>query len=146
MANNKEIRVEIIDTKPSGFFIQDLEKINIENIKANDLEFGLNISMSTKDEDQLIRIDIEINSYLKNNKEKEEALFGIKSLTVFRTPDFDKVIGKKYEKIDPTKDFILKLLNISIGGTRGMLATKLLETKLNHITLPLLDLLKFMKS
>tara|TARA_R110002072_G_scaffold7473_10_gene40184 strand:+ start:478 stop:651 length:174 start_codon:yes stop_codon:yes gene_type:complete len=37
------------------------------------------------------------------------------------------------------EDFMRKVINISVGGARGMLAVKLAKTPLSHITLPLLD-------
>lgn len=47
---------------------------------------------------------------------------------------------EKDAKVSAPNDFIRKLLNICIGGIRGKLFTKLINTELNHVTLPLLDL------
>lgn len=52
--------------------------------------------------------------------------------------DIQKVINENNGIIAP-EDFMRKVINISVGGARGMLAVKLAKTPLSHITLPLLD-------
>jgi len=137
---DKTIRVEIIESTPSGFYIQDLEKIEPKKITTKDLEYKLNIISSTNKEDKLIKIELEIDAYLIKSDSKDSAsIFGINSSTVFRTPDFEKVINDKVKVLEPD-DFTKKLLNICIGGIRGMLSVNLSNTELKHVTLPLLDL------
>ncbi|MEW4923420.1 hypothetical protein [Algibacter sp. 2305UL17-15] len=138
--SKKTIRVEIIESKPNGFYIVDLDKINPDEITTKDLEYRINIITGTNKEDKLIKIDLELDAFLINssNSNKQE-LFGIKSATIFRTPDFDKVINEDVKVLAPD-DFTKKLLNICIGGIRGMLAVNLVNTELSHITIPLLDL------
>ncbi|WP_396637769.1 hypothetical protein [Maribacter sp. R77961] len=139
-SSSKTIRVEIIESIPSSFFIQDLEKIDTSKITTKDLEYQLKIITSLNSDEKLIKIDLELDAYLlKKGKSEEESLFGIKSHTIFRTPDFNKIVGKD-EKLSAPDDFIRKLLNICIGGIRGMLSTKLTITELSNVTLPLLDL------
>jgi len=140
MVSDKTIRVEIIESKPNGFYIQDLEKIESKKITTKDLEYRINVITSTNTKDKLIKIELELDAFLiKSNKEESSSIFGIKSTTVFRTPDFNKIVGEN-EKIIGPDDFTKKLLNISIGGIRGMLSANLINTELNHVTLPLLDL------
>lgn len=84
LADNKTIRVEIIETKPSGFFIQDLEKIDTSKISTKDLEYRLNIITATNSEEKLIKIELELDAFLlETNNSDKESLFGIKSSTIF---------------------------------------------------------------
>ncbi len=139
-SQSKTIRVEIMESKPSGFFIQDLEKIDVSKLTTKDLEYQLKITTSTNREKKLIKIDLELDSFLLvDGKSSEESIFGIKSHTIFRTPDFNKIVDEN-EKLSAPDDFVRKLLNICIGGIRGMLSTKLMITELHNVTLPLLDL------
>lgn len=138
--SDKTIRVEIIESTPRGFYIQDLEKIEPKKIATKDIEYRLNIITSTNKEDKLIKIELEIDAFVIKSGVKDNAsIFGINSSTVFRTPDFDKIINDEVKVLAPD-DFTKKLLNICIGGIRGMLSVNLANTELKHLTLPLLDL------
>ncbi len=137
---NKSYRLEIIETKPSGFYIQDLEGFVSKEVTIEDFEFRVNILTSTEKDNKLIKIKIELNSFIVEKKGQlpEKNVFGITSTTVFRSPDIDKILDKNQKIIAPD-EFMIKLFNICIGGIRGMLSVKLSNTELQHITLPLLD-------
>jgi len=132
------IKIQVVDSKASNFFIQDIEEIDFNKVALKDLEFGLHVVTATKIEDKLFKVELDIEVLHKDHKQKK-ALFGIKSTTVFNIPEFSKIVNKKDEVIAP-EEFTRKLLNISIGGLRGMLSVYLNNTELNHITLPLFDL------
>jgi hypothetical protein len=138
--SNKTIRVEILESTPNSFYIQDLDKIEPKKITTKDIEYKLNIITSTNKKEELIKIELELDAFLiKDETKGNPSIFGIKSSTVFRTPDFKNIINEELEVSAPD-NFTKKLLNISIGGIRGMLSVNLTNTELNHITLPLLDL------
>ncbi|GEM_PF-3029363 len=139
----EKIRVEIISTQPYGFYIHDLEDRG--NLTKDDVEFGLIMKIGHNIEEQVVKIDLESDCYYKTeNSKKKEEIFGIKSSTVFKVIDFDKLLNEKGE-FSPADDFIRKLLNICIGGIRGMLSVNLSNTKLNDFPLPLIDLSAFKK-
>lgn len=136
--NDSTIRVEILDTKPNGFYLQD-SSIDFENLNTEDIDFRLNITTATHKEDELIKVILELDAFLKERENDDQTIFGINSETVFRTPDFKDITDDKGENI-VSKRFTIKLMNICIGGIRGMLAASLINTDLNQITLPLFDL------
>jgi len=139
-SSKKIIRVEIIDSKPNNFYIMDLDKIDPKKVTLKDLDFRLNVIISTNIKGKRIKIEIELDAFLKKKDDLEgQNIFGIKSITIFGTPDFNKIVDKNGEITAP-KEFVKKLLNICIGGVRGMLSANLINTGLSHITLPLLDL------
>src|SRR5690606_38594990 len=86
---NKSYRLEIIETKPSGFYIQDLEGFVSKEVTIEDFEFRVNIITSTEKDNKLIKIEIELNSFIveKEGKLPEKNVFGITSTTIFRSPD-----------------------------------------------------------
>ncbi|WP_151888891.1 hypothetical protein [Flagellimonas hadalis] len=139
-SKKKSIKVQIIECTPSGFYIQDLDKIEPSEIEQRDLEFRLNIVSSTNIDEKLIKVELELDSYLIIDGEADtQGLFGIKSTSIFKTPEIDDIVNDD-GKVTAPDEFMKKLLNISIGGIRGMLAAKLVNTEMRHITLPLLDL------
>jgi len=139
----EKIRVEIVNTRPYGFYIHDLE--GKDNLTKDDVEFGLMMKIGHNIEKQVVKIDLEIDCYYNaENSKKKEELFGIKSSNIFRVIDFDKLLNEKGE-FSPVEDFIRKLLNICIGGVRGMLSVNLSNTRLNDFPLPLIDLSAFKK-
>src|SRR5690606_6549394 len=134
-SSNKSYRLEIIETKPSGFYIQDLEGSVSKEVSIEDFEFRINILTSTEKDNKLIKIEIELNSFIveKEGNFPEKNVFGITSTTIFRSPDIDKILDNNQKIIAPD-EFMHKLFNICIGGIRGMLAVKLSNTDLQHIT------------
>jgi len=139
----EKIRVEIVNIRPSNFYINDLE--DKSSLKKDDVEFGLIMRIGHNIEEKLVKIEMENNCfYKKHNSKKKEDIFGIKSDTQFKVIDFDKLLNEKGE-FSPPDEFIIKLLNISIGGIRGMLSVYLSNTKLSDIPLPLIDLSTFKK-
>lgn len=134
----KGIKIEVIDSKASNFFIQDIEEIDFSKVKLKDLDFHLHVVTATHRDNKFFKVELEIEVMHKDLK-NEKGLFGIKSTTVFRVPEFSRIVNKKGEIIAP-EEFSRKMLNISIGGLRGMLSVYLNNTELNHITLPLFDL------
>jgi len=139
------IRVEIIDSKPNGFYIRDLDTLELKSLEIKDLEFRLNVSTLTNNEEKSLKIELELDGFLINNGVVEnDGIFGIKSSTVFRTPEYNTIVDSK-GNIKGPKGFITKLLNICIGGIRGMLAVNLVNTALSNITLPLLDVTPIVK-
>lgn len=138
MAKNPqtEIRLQIISTEREKFYLEDLEELDGENIGQDDIEFSVEISLTSNLESESIKVDLIIDVIEKTTK---KALFGISTGTVFYSPDYHKLVDKNDNIIAP-EDFLRKLMNISIGGTRGMLAILLTDSDLSHLTLPLIDL------
>ena len=131
-----EIRLQIVSNEREKFYLEDLEEFDLKNLGQDDIEFTVEIGIATNLESEHLKVYVEIDVTEKNSK---KALFGIKSGTVFYSPDYNKLVDKN-EKIVAPEDFLRKLMNISIGGTRGMLAILLTNSGLSHLTLPLLDL------
>lgn len=131
-----EIRLQIVSTEKEKFYLVDLENLDAENIGQDDIEFSIEIGIASNLESEHLKVEIEVHV---TEKESKKALFGISTGTIFYSPDFDKLVDSKNNIIAP-EDFMRKLMNISIGGTRGMLAILLTDSGLSHLTLPLIDL------
>lgn len=131
-----QISVEIITSKPSNFSINIPENIDPKLLTPADLDFRLDVNVSASDKKDAVKVDIELNTHLQ--KDGDESILGLTSTTIFSVPDYEK--AEKEYPISSPNDFTRKLLNICIGGLRGALSVYLLNTELNHITLPLFDL------
>jgi len=138
MAANKDqiIRIQIIESIPSDFYIENLEGITAETLTVRKIGYKIKLQFGNNSKTKTIKTTIEIDAEIK---ETHQTLFGIKSTCIFSTPDFDSIVNETNEVVAP-QDFIRKLFNISVGGARGMLAVHLADTKLKHITLPLLNM------
>lgn len=129
--SKNEVRVNIIKSTPSNFFLNSVET-NPEDIHEKDLEFNLKLKLSSSETENKIRVNLTLIATLKEDADRE--LFGITSESDFEVLELESM------KPDIPQEFTRKLLNISIGGLRGMLAVYLLNTKFNHVTIPLFDL------
>ncbi len=138
-SSKKIIRVEITESTPSDFYIAHLEDFETKDLDSEDFQYRLNVQYSTQNAKKLFRLELKLDAFFKNEDISESGVFGITSNSVFKVKDFDKIVDKNDELIAPEK-FIKKLLNICIGGVRGMLSSNLIGTNLSHITLPLFDL------
>lgn len=131
----KDIRLQIISSKSEKFYNQDLNEISTEGLDQNNIKFNVAIRIASNIKTKQLQVEVEIDATLK---EDGRALFGIIAKSIYFSPDINKLVNKNNALIAP-EEFMRKIINISIGGARGMLAVHLSKTDLSHITLPLLD-------
>ena len=85
-------------------------------------------------------VSILLNVIFKSKKnDKEFDLFGIESVHSFQIKGISKLLSADKTKINIPDDFMLAFLNISISGTRGMLAILNANPDYASIILPLID-------
>ncbi len=138
-SSKKIIRVEILNSTPSNFYIKEEYNSKKKKVNPEYLQYRLNVQYTAEKKKKLFILELKLDAFLKDQEITEKGIFGIKNISTFKVKDYDKIIDEDDKLIAPEK-FIKKLLNICIGGVRGMLATNLINTELSHITLPLFDL------
>ena len=129
------IRLQILKSESNGFELSDISKDDISKLQQKDLNFNVTIHIASNLKKKQLKLETVIEASQKSN---QKLLFKIKATSIFHSPDIRTVINENNAIIAP-EDFMRKIINISIGGARGMLAVHLADTKLKHITLPLLD-------
>lgn len=134
--NNKDISIKIYNAKPLSFIVNsdsdfggDLksEKFNLELLS----EIGIDKEKSS------VSIKIDLDVVLRSNK---ESLFRIKSFFEFGVTNLVDVLIESENGLILDSGFARKLLNISIGGTRGMLSVYLSSTHYKDFTLPIANI------
>lgn len=131
-----DISIEIHNAKPLSF------QVNNDNISEGDLKFeninlALNSEFQIDEKNSAVAIKIDLKVILKEN---EEDLFSLISFFEFGVYDIKDVLIKRNEKNVLDSSFARKLLNISIGGSRGMLSVYLSSTQYKGFTLPIANI------
>ncbi|MBD0777175.1 hypothetical protein HPE56_05150 [Maribacter sp. ANRC-HE7] len=132
-----DVSIEIYNAKPLSF------QVNSENEFEGDLKFE-NINLALKTEFQVDRknsavaVKIDLTVVLKENDEDLFSLVSFFEFGVFKLEDV--LTNKKDKESDLDSSFARKLLNIAIGGSRGMLSVYLSSTQYNDFTLPIANI------
>ncbi len=134
--DNGTIGIEIYQAIPVSFQVNtdhDFDgKMNIEDLDIlMDSEFGMNTEES--------KVGVRITVRVTSNEDNVE-LFELTAFYEFGVFDLKDVIVLKGDKERLESEFARKLLNISIGGTRGMLSIYLASTPYKDFTLPIANL------
>lgn len=131
-----DVSIEIYNAKPLSF------QVNSENNFEGDLKFeNINLALHTEfqidKKNSTVAVKIDLTVVLKKN---EEDLFSLTSFFEFGVFDIENVLIKKNEDNVLDSSFARKLLNISIGGSRGMLSVYLSSTQYKDFTLPIANI------
>lgn len=131
-----DISVEIYNAKPLSF------QVNSETDYTGDLNFeNINLSLTTEfridEKNSTIAIKVDLAVLPKKNKDN---LFSLSSFFEFGVSELKDVLIEKNKKNVLEADFARKLLNISIGGTRGMLSVYLSSTEYSDFVLPIANI------
>jgi hypothetical protein len=132
---NKVIRLQIIEAVLKSFKFNKADNFDLSPLSQEDLSFDVEINVASNLDEKRILL---LTTVVANLKKSNTNVFDITSEYIFQTEDIKKVINEQNAIIAP-EDFMRKIINITIGGIRGMLAVKLIEVGLEHITLPLMD-------
>lgn len=133
LKNKNTLELEIFKATPINFKLNSItETLDLSKVHVSMLyEFKIEV----KDESVELNITVEVI-----DEENQNALLELTAIFGFRIYDVQSVlqIENGTERLD-TK-FARKLLNIAVGGMRGMLAVYLSSTEHRDFVLPLVDL------
>ena len=146
---NKKLKFQykLIGVKKLSYFENNLEEYDFkEKINKNNTPFQLNAHILINDSEGIIEIILKLTFYQLQNGKKFE-LFGIETSHKFKIKDFKNVFPKneKDEYLIPD-EAIATLLELSISGTRGMLAVLNTNQYYKDILLPLINPSDIIKS
>ncbi|GGD14879.1 hypothetical protein [Hyunsoonleella pacifica] len=131
-----DISIEIFNAKALSF------QVNNDNVFEGDLKFeNINIALNSEfqidEKNSAVGVKIDLTVILKEN---EKDLFGLSSFFEFGVYDLKDVLIKKDKNNILDSKFARKLLNIAIGGSRGMLSVYLSSTQYKGFTLPIANI------
>ena len=134
--NKRDISIEIYNAKPLSFVLNNESDFE-GDLNPDNTNLELNSKIKIDNENSTIIIEIDLNVVLKTN---EESLFRIKSLFEYGVSNLTDVLLEGEKGYILELGFSRKLLNISIGGTRGMLSVYLQPTQHKGFTLPIANI------
>jgi|SRR5690606_17605609 len=146
MAQKKEqiINLEILKSGVVDFEIKSLQEFGLKKISGNQVAYDLDMNVKVDEEKKLIAVFSDLYAYHKEDLKKKKNrrdFYKLSSINEFQVPNFSKLLNEKGE-FQPPDEFVRKIMNISIGGLRGMLAILLTSSDYEEIVLPLFDLSK----
>jgi len=125
-------KLQFIETDPS---LLGIEKKSFPEAKI-DMGFGL----IPNDKLEMVSIQMNADFYIIENEQKI-VLFGIRTEYAFKIKDFTNVFQMaKDGKVTIPDVFMHIFLNVTIAGTRGMIAALITVEKYRHLILPPLDM------
>lgn len=134
MTKVKEVQYKLSRVREISFsctdLVNDLSKEVIE--KDIKIEIGFNFQIF-KDTDEFAI------STLIQYLFKDEEVLKYENQIVFNVKNIDQVVTLENEKINVKDEFLLSLLSVVIGTTRGMMIKNTMGKKINEFPLPILN-------
>jgi hypothetical protein len=134
MAKTKEVQVKLLKVIELSFSCTDIINDLDNNIIEKDLhiEIGFNFQIKKDVNEFIIRTLI---FYLF----KKDEILKYENQIFFSVLDIDQVVTSDNDKINIKDEFLLSLLSVVIGTTRGMMIKNTMGKKINEFPLPILN-------
>jgi len=140
MSKKPKVQVKLLQIKELSFHCNDI----LENLDNKEIDEDLEITLGFNFEPDIKDETIKANTIVTFSFKEEEFLKYENQLS-FSVINIDKVFIKDGENIKIKDDFLVTLINISIGTTRGLLAKTTLGKKINEFPIPIIDSEEIMK-
>jgi hypothetical protein len=134
MPNVHEVEVKLSKVNETSFSCTDIvNDLSFDDIEKDlKIEIGFNFTLKKEVNEFIITTIIQ---YLF----KKEEVLKYENQTFFKVKNIDQVITLEKDKMNIKDEFLLSLLSVVIGTTRGMMIKNTLGKKLSDFPLPILD-------
>jgi hypothetical protein len=134
MTKVKEVQYKLARVKEISFSCTDLvNDLSIEVIEKDlKIEIGFNFQIRKEEEEFAISTLI---LYLF----KTEEVLKYENQIFFKVKNLDQVASLENDKVNIKDEFLLSLLSVVIGTTRGMMIKNTMGKKINEFPLPILN-------
>jgi hypothetical protein len=134
MAKTKEVQVKLLKVIELSFSCTDIVNDLDNNIIEKDLhiEIGFNFQIK-KDVNEFIIKTLILYLF------KKDEILKYENQTFFSVLNIDQVVTSDNDKINIKDEFLLSLLSVAIGTTRGMMIKNTMGKKINEFPLPILN-------
>jgi hypothetical protein len=134
MTKTKEAQVKLLRVKELSFSCTDISNdLDNETIEKNlQIEIGFNFNINKKEKEFCIETLVQ---YVIENKEALK----YENQTIFKVLNINEVAKTVGDKIKIKDEFLLSLLSIVIGTTRGMMIKNTMGKKINEFPLPIIN-------
>jgi hypothetical protein len=134
MPKTKEVQVKLLKVKELSFSCTDIVNDLDYNVIDKDLRIEIGFNFQIRKEVNEFIIGTLILYLLK----KDEIL-KYENQTTFIVLNIDQVVTTENDKINIKDEFLISLLSVVIGTTRGMMIKNTLGKKINEFPLPILN-------
>lgn len=134
MAKTKEVQVKLLKVIELSFSCTDIINDLDNNIIEKDLhiEIGFNFQIK-KDVNEFIIKTLILYLF------KKDEILKYENQTFFSVLNINQVVTSDKDKINIKDEFLLSLLSVAIGTTRGMMIKNTMGKKINEFPLPILN-------
>jgi|WetSurMetagenome_2_1015567.scaffolds.fasta_scaffold14851_1 hypothetical protein len=134
MATIKDVEFKLSRVKEISFSCTDLvNDLTFEEIEKHlKIEIGFNFQV-IKEENEFALSTLILYLF------KTEEVLKYENQTFFKVKNIDQVVTTENDKINIKDEFLLSLLSIVIGTTRGMMIKNTMGKKINEFPLPVLN-------
>jgi len=134
MTKVKEVQFKLSRVKEISFSCTDLvNDLTNETIAKNlKIEIGFNFQLLKDSNEFAVRTLIQ---YLF----KVDEVLKYENQIVFKVKNIDQVVSLEKDKMNIKDEFLLSLLSVVIGTTRGMMIKNTMGKKINDFPLPILN-------
>lgn len=134
MGKTKEVQVKLIKVKKLAFSCTDIVNDLDNNIIEKDLHIEIGFNFQVKKE-----INVFIIGTLILYLFKKDEIIKYENQTFFSVLNIDQVVTSENDKINIKDEFLISLLSVVIGTTRGMMIKNTMGKKINEFPLPILN-------
>jgi hypothetical protein len=137
MNKKQDIQISIQEINEISFNLNPLA-IPIEQIQfGGNLLVGLGFSFEVFQEDEIFKFNTLVQYLLET---ESEPTLSLETQIIFKIKNLEKVvINKEDEQLQIDDDLLKTLMNISLGTTRGILATNTKGSPLSKFPLPIIN-------
>jgi hypothetical protein len=134
MAKGKEVEFKLSRVREISFSCTEFENgLGKEQIEKNlKIEIGFDFQLLNDDN------EFSINTVIKYLFKTDEVL-KYENQIVFKIKNIDQVIQHQEDKLNIKDEFLISLLSVVIGTTRGMMIKNTMGKRINDYPLPILN-------
>jgi hypothetical protein len=134
MAKGKEVEFKLSRVREISFSCTEFEN----GLAKDEIEKNLKIEIGF--DFQLLKDDNEfsINTIIKYLFKSDEVL-KYENQIIFKVKNIDQVIQHQEDKLNIKDEFLISLLSVVIGTTRGMMIKNTMGKRINDYPLPILN-------
>lgn len=139
-SKNKKVNIlfKIVEAKKISYYENDLSDLGLKDKKYNNSTVDYGVASQIDEERGKIQIKFIAKFYLKEDEKKLD-LFGVETVHGFKIQNFKKVILKVKNQYKIPDSLMLTFLNLSVSGSRGMLAILNSKPEFSNIFFPIIN-------
>ena len=134
MTKTQEVQVKLLKVRELSFSCTDIVNDLDNSVIEKDLHIEIGFDFQIKKESN----EFIIGTFIQYLFKKDEIL-KYENQTIFIVLNIDQVVTTENDKLNIKDEFLISLLSVVIGTTRGMMIKNTMGKKINEFPLPILN-------